>query len=116
MAKFIHLTAVCYSKLDNGKVYAEEHNIILSLDFINGFTDWVLDDDDFNLEGISKEKYKLDGARVFLTPEGIQFFNTTFFALSVRNGQIGDGSIMVTENLSDIKKQLGLFVEEVEND
>lgn len=116
MAKFIHLTAVCYSELDNGKVYAEEHNVILSPDFINGFTDWVLDDDDFDLKGISKTKYKSEGARVFLTPEGIQFFNTNFFSLSIDNGQIGDGSVMVTEDLSDIKRQLGLFVEEVKND
>ncbi|MCT8830296.1 hypothetical protein [Glaesserella parasuis] len=112
MKKFIALTAVSYDELNDGKICAEEHKIVLDINFIHGFTDWVLPSDDFNLEDISKETYKCDGSKVILTKEGKEFFNKHFFSLEKCNGidSLGlvpvDDYVLVTEELDEIKKML----------
>ena len=116
MKKFIALTAVSYDELNDGKICAEEHKIVLDVNFIQGFTDWVLPSDDFNLEDISKETYKCDGSKVILTKEGKEFFNKHFFSLERCNGvnnalsKLGlvsfNDYVLVTEELDEIKKML----------
>ncbi|MGX3020957.1 hypothetical protein [Ursidibacter sp. B-7004-1] len=106
MKKFIALTAVSYSKDKDGKRFAEEHCLMIDIDFIDGFTDALIPDDDFDLEGISKVKFKQEGSRVFLNKKGQEFFNNKIFNLSLCNECISDDCVFVTEELDDIKKML----------